>query len=305
MVVGSGAVGGYFGGLLAKGGEDVTFVARGEYLASIKSSGLRIRSSRGDLTLKVNAVGDPQEIGEVDLILMCVKAYDTEAATLPCVKNIGKETIVLSLQNGVDNEEIIGRIVGRERVLGGVVLIASEVYESWEIIHYSFGKLIIGELGGGISDRIQKVSESFKKADIPCSLSNNIQLELWKKLVWNASFNSVSTITRSTLHDMLRCEESRRLIRLAMEEVLAVAKGVGHDIGKSVIENYFVEPERSREMRTSTLQDFLKQKQLEIEAINGVVVRKGKELDLPTPYNSTLYALLKLIESRPPTTHSS
>lgn len=298
LVIGAGAVGGYYGGLLARDGADVTFVARGEYLAAIKESGLRIRSPQGDLTLRVNAVEDPQEVGEVDLILMCVKAYDTETATAQCVKNIGKETTVLSLQNGVENEEIIGTIVGRERVLGGVVLIASEVNTSWEIIHYSFGKIIIGELDGRVSDRIQNISRIFKKSNIPCSLSDNIQLELWKKLVWNASFNSVSTITQSTLHDMMRCEESKRVIRIAMEEVLGVAKGVGHDIDTSVIENYFVEPERSREMRTSTLQDLLKHKPLEIDAINGVVVKKGEELGIPTPCNSTLYGLLKLIDSQ-------
>ncbi len=298
LVVGAGAVGGYFGGLLAKEGEDVTFLARGEYLESIKNTGLRIRSSQGDLTLRVHATENPQTLGEVDLILMCVKTYDTEAATLQCVKNIGRETAVLSLQNGVENEETIGKLVGRERVLGGVVLIASEVNESWEIIHYYLGKIIMGELDGRVTNRIRMISETFQRANIPCSISDNIQRELWKKLVWNASFNSVSTITGTSLHEMMGCEESRRVIRLTMEEVLCIAKGVGHDIDSSIIENYFIEPDRSREMRTSTLQDLLKKKPLEIEAINGIVVKKGEEHSLPTPYNSTLYALLKLIDNR-------
>ncbi|MFQ5965880.1 MAG: ketopantoate reductase family protein, partial [Candidatus Scalinduaceae bacterium] len=121
LVIGAGAVGGYFGGILAKGGETVTFVARGKYLDSLKTSGLKIRSYKGDLSLRVNAIENPEEIGKVDLILMCVKSYDTEEATLQCMKNIGENTIILSLQNGVDNEERIGRIVGRNKVLGGVV----------------------------------------------------------------------------------------------------------------------------------------------------------------------------------------
>ena len=298
LVIGAGAVGGYFGGMLVKGGEDVTFVARGKYLESLNTSGLRIRSHKGDLSLNVHAVENPEEAGKVDLILMCVKSYDTKASTLQCMRNIDNNTVVLSLQNGVDNEDVIGKIVGRDRVLGGVVLIASELNERWEILHYYSGKIIMGELDGKISDRARKISDIFNKANIPCSLSRDIQKKLWEKLVWNAGFNSVSTITRSTLQEMFECPESKVLIRLTMEEVVAVARGVGHGIDKGIIENYFREPERSREMRTSTLQDLLKSKPLEIEAINGVVVAKGKEFCIPTPYNSTLYALLKLIERK-------
>mgnify|MGYP003530333462 CR=1 FL=1 len=300
LVIGAGAVGGYFGGMLVKGGEVVTFVARGKYLDSLKTAGLRIRSHEGDLSLNVHAVRNPEEAGEVDLILMCVKSYDTKASTLQCMRNIGNNTVVLSLQNGVDNEEIIGEIAGRDRVLGGVVLIASELNESWEILHYYAGKIIMGELDGNISDRARTISDMFNRANIPCSLSRDIKKKLWEKLIWNAGFNSVSTITRSTLQEMFACPEAKALIRLTMEEVVAVAGGIGHVIDKSVIENYFREPERSREMRTSTLQDLLKSKPLEIDAINGVVVTKGDELGIPTPCNSTLYALLKLIERKSP-----
>ncbi|ODS32343.1 MAG: 2-dehydropantoate 2-reductase [Candidatus Scalindua rubra] len=299
LVIGAGAVGGYFGGILAKGGEDVTFVARGKYLDSLKTAGLKIRSYKGYLSLRVNAIENPEEIGEVDLILMCVKSYDTEEAALQCMKNIGERTIVLSLQNGIDNEERIARVVGKNKVLGGAVFICSEVNKSWEICHYTAGKIIIGELDGRISDRVRKIAEIFKKVNIPCSISNDIQKELWKKLVWNAAFNSVSAITRSNLQEIMECEETRELIRLTMMEVLNIAKGIGHNLDERVIEEYLVVPERSREIRTSTLQDLLKSKPLEIDAINGVVVTNGKKLGIPTPYNSSLYALLKLINKKP------
>jgi 2-dehydropantoate 2-reductase len=299
LVIGAGAVGGYFGGTLAKEGENVTFVARGKYLDSLKTIGLKIRSYKGDISLRVNAVENPAEIGKVDLILMCVKSYDTEEATLQCMKNIGEKTIVLSLQNGVDNEERIGEIAGKNKVLGGVALIGSELNNAWEICHYTAGKIIIGELDGRISDRVRKVADIFKKADIPCSISNDIQRELWKKLVWNAAFNSVNAITKSTLEEILECEETRGLVRLTMTEVMNVARGIGHNLDKGVIEEYLVLPERSRKVRTSTLQDLLKRKPLEIDAINGVVVIYGKKLGIPTPYNSSLYALLKLINNKP------
>jgi 2-dehydropantoate 2-reductase len=299
LVIGAGAVGGYFGGILAKGGEDVTFVARGKHLDSLKTAGLRIRSYKGDLSLMVNAIDNPEEIGKVDLILVCVKSYDTEEATLQCMKNIGEGTIVLSLQNGVDNEERIGKIVGINKVLGGVALIGSELNNSWEIWHHTAGKIIIGELDGRISDRVRKVAYIFKKADIPCSISNDIQKELWKKLVWNAAFNSVSAVTRSNLQEIMECEETRELVRLIMTEVLNIARGIGHDLDEGIIEEYLVLPERSREVRTSTLQDLLKHKHLEIDAINGVVVKIGKKLGIPTPYNNSLYALLKLINNKP------
>ncbi|MFQ5962924.1 MAG: ketopantoate reductase family protein, partial [Candidatus Scalinduaceae bacterium] len=194
--------------------------------------------------------------------------------------------------------ERIGRIVGRNKVLGGVVLIGSELNNSWEIRHYTLGKIIIGEMDGRISDRVRKVADIFKKANIPCSISNDIQKELWKKLVWNAAFNSVSAITRSTLKEMLECEETRELIRLTMIEVLNIAKGKGHNLDERLIEEYLVVPEKSQDTQTSTLQDLLKHKPLEIDAINGVVVTKGMKLGIPTPYNSSLYALLKLINNR-------
>ena len=299
LVIGAGAVGGYFGGILAKGGENVTFVARGKYLDSLKTAGLKIRSYKGDLSLRVNAIENPEELGKIDLILMCVKSYDTEEATLQCMKNIGEKTIVLSLQNGVDNEEKIGIIVGRNKVLGGVVLISSELNQSWEICHYAYGKIIIGEMDGRISDRVHKVADIFKKANIPCSISNDIQKELWKKLIWNAAFNSVSAITRSTVKEILECEETRELVRLTMMEVLNIAREIGHNLDECVIEEYLVVPKRPQEARTSTLQDLLKGKHLEIDAINGVVVTYGKKLGIPTPYNSSLYALLKLINNKP------
>ncbi len=300
LVIGAGAVGGYFGGILAKEGEDVTFVARGKYLDSLKTAGLKIRSHKGDLSLRVNAIENPEEIGKVDLILMCVKSYDTEKATLQCMKNIGESTIILSLQNGVDNEEKIGRIVGINKVIGGVVFISSELNQSWEICHYAYGKITIGEMDGRISDRVNKVADIFRKARIHCSISNGIQKELWKKLIWNAAFNSISAITRSSVADILECEETRELVRLTMMEVLNIARGIGHNLNEHVIEEYLVVPERSRESRTSTLQDLLKHKLLEIDAINGVVVTYGKKLGIPTPYNSSLYALLKLINIKPP-----
>ncbi|HDY66967.1 MAG: 2-dehydropantoate 2-reductase [Candidatus Scalindua sediminis] len=299
LVIGAGAVGGYFGGILAKEGENVTFVARGKYLDSLKTSGLKIRSYKGDLSLRVNAIENPEELGEIDLILMCVKSYDTEEATLQCMKNIGESTIVLSLQNGVDNEEKIGRIVGRNKVLGGVVFISSELNQSWEICHYAYGKIIIGEMDGRISDRVHKVADIFKNAHIPCSISNDIQKELWKKLVWNAAFNSVSAITRSAVEEILDREETRELVRLTMMEVLNIAREIGHNLDECVVEEYLVVPEKSQEARTSTLQDLLKRKPLEIEAMNGVVVTYGKKLGIPTPYNSSLYALLKLINNKP------
>jgi len=298
LVVGAGAVGGYFGGKLARAGEDVTFVARGEHLDTLKSRGLIIKSYKGELALKVNVVSDPARLGDVDLILMCVKSYSTEEATTQCLKNIGENTIILSLQNGVDNADRILRITGKDNVLGGVVFISSELNKSGEILHCYSGKLIIGKRDGRISDRARKVASMFEKAHVPCAISNDIQKDLWEKLVWNAAFNSVSAITKSTMEEMMGCDETRALIRLTMNEVLSVAKGIGHSLDEQVIEEYLDVPERCQKMRTSTLQDLLKGKYLEIDAINGAVIANGKKIGIPTPFNSLLYALLKLINNK-------
>lgn len=295
-VMGAGAVGGYFGGLLAKGGLDVTFIARGKHLEAIKDHGLEIKSSRGDFTVKAKATSDPKEIGPVELILFCVKSYDTEAATRQCLPMMKDHTVILSLQNGVDNEEKIAAIVGERGVLGGVAYIGAGIVEPGVICHNAEGRIVFGEMQGGISDRVKRLEQTFREAGFPAEVSSNIRAILWGKLCWNATFNALNTLVGGEVKILMERPETRTLARQVMEEVRAVAVANGVPLPKDLIERLLKWTDTAAaEMRTSTRQDLEAGKPLEVEALNGVVVRKGQAAGVPTPYNFALYALLKAL----------
>src|SRR5574337_1199082 len=153
-VVGVGAVGGYFGGLLAKGGADVTFIARGKRLEALRAKGLTVKSWKGDFAIPVHATDDPAEVGPVDLVLFCVKSYDTETAIRQALPMVGRESIVLSLQNGIDNEDKIASFVGKEKVLAGVAYIGASILEPGVVCHQESGRIVFGEIDSGLSERV-------------------------------------------------------------------------------------------------------------------------------------------------------
>ncbi|MDI6654624.1 MAG: 2-dehydropantoate 2-reductase, partial [Candidatus Hydrothermarchaeota archaeon] len=198
-VMGAGAVGGYFGGVLAKSGADITLIARGKHLEAMRKDGLLIKSYRGDFRADVKATSDPKEAGPTDLILFTVKSYDTEEAIRLCRPMIQENTCILSLQNGIDNDEKIAREAGREKIIGGVAYIGVALDEPGVILHSAAGKIAIGELNGKITHRIKKIAEMFSAAWIPCEISEDIIKLKWKKLVWNAAFNALTTITGASV----------------------------------------------------------------------------------------------------------
>jgi 2-dehydropantoate 2-reductase len=295
-VMGAGAVGGYFGGLLAKGGLNVTFIARGKHLEAITAHGLEIKSHKGDFAVKAKATSDPKAIGPVQLILCCVKSYDTEAATRQCLPMMQDNTAILSLQNGVDNEEKIAAIVGERRVLGGVAYIGVSIVEPGVLSHTAEGRIVFGEMQGGISDRVKHLEQTFREAGLPAEISSNIQAILWGKLVWNAAFNALNTLVGGEVKLLVERPETRALARQVMEEVRAVAVANGVPLPEDLIEKLLKWTDTAAAgMKTSTRQDLEAGKPLEVEALNGIVVRKGQAVGVPTPYNFALYALLQAI----------
>jgi len=293
LVVGPGAVGGYFGGMLAKAGENVTFLAKEAYYNALTPAGLRIKSFKGDFSSKVHAIKGPSEIGNMDLILMCVKSYDTEATAHQIKNNIDENTVVLSLQNGIDNTEKIGSILGRDNVIAGVVLLLAEVVSPWEIHHYSRSEIVMGETNNNVSSGLKKIVDVFNNANILCSITNNIQKEQWKKLIWNTAFNPLTTLTRSTPKELLSVPETELIVRKIMMETLNVANKIGINIDGNIVNGHIESTRKLDNSKTSMLQDLVKGKRLEIDAINGAVIAKGKEAGIPTPYNDILYSLLK------------
>jgi len=295
--MGAGAVGGYFGALLHRGGLDVTLIARGRHLEAIKAHGLRIKSTQGDLTVPAKAVGDPRAVGPVDLILFCVKSYDTESAARQCLPIVQESTAILCLQNGVDNEEKIAMVAGGEKVLGGVAYIGAGVSEPGVVVHTAEGRIVFGEMRGGVSERVRRLEQIFRDAGFPAEVSSNIQAILWGKLCWNAAFNALNTLVGGDVRVLVERPETRTLARQVMEEVRAVANANNVPLSEDLAERLLTWTDTAAgAMKTSTRQDLEAGKRLEVEALNGAVVRKGEAAGVPTPFNFALYALLKAID---------
>ncbi len=295
--MGAGAVGGYFGALLHRGGLDVTLIARGRHLEAIKAHGLRIKSTQGDLTVPAKAVGDPKVVGPVDLILFCVKSYDTESAARQCLPIVQESTAILCLQNGVDNEEKIAMVAGGEKVLGGVAYIGAGVSEPGVVVHTAEGRIVFGEMRGGVSERVRRLEQIFRDAGVPAEVSSNIKAILWGKLCWNAAFNALNSLVGGDVRVLVERPETRTLARQVMEEVRAVAIANNVPLSADLAERLLTWTDTAAAaMKTSTRQDLEAGKRLEVEALNGAVVRKGEAAGVPTPLNFTLYALLKAID---------
>jgi 2-dehydropantoate 2-reductase len=302
-VMGTGGTGGYFGGLLARAGEEVTFIARGSHLEAIRKNGLAIRSVlAGDFAIPAKATADPGDIGPVDLVLFCVKAYDNAVALGRVRPLIGQETIVLSVQNGIDNEEQIGKAVGPEHVVGCVSYVSS-IIESPGIIAQTAGpgKIVLGEMEGGTSLRTESVQRTLQNSGIVAELHPDIQVALWQKFIMICGANGIGALTRLTMGEIMACEETCQMLKDAMEEVEAVARAKGANLPQGCVDQsmaFFSSLDPS--MRGSMYYDLAADRRLELEVLNGAVVRLGRQYGIPTPMNFAIYAALKpYINGRP------
>lgn len=295
-VMGSGGTGGYFGGLLARAGEDVTFVARGAHLEAMRKSGLTVRSRLvGDFSVKARATDDPAESGPADLVLFCVKAYDTESAAERLRPAVGPDTVILPVQNGIDSAERIGRTVGDAHVIGGLAGVSSVVAAPGVIEHRAGPDMIqLGELDGRASTRAERVAETLRKAGLKAQVRLDIRVGLWEKFVLICGLSGLTALTRLPLGAVLACPETRTLFRQTMEETQAVGQATGVPVpgdhaGKMM--KFFEGSDPA--IRGSLYYDLAAGRRLEIETLNGTVVRLGQERDVPTPANFAIYAALK------------
>lgn len=296
-LVGVGAVGGYFGGLLARGGADVTLIARGARLEVLRAKGLAVKSWKGDFSVRVSVTDNAAEVGPVDLILFCVKSYDTESAIRQILPLIGPQTDVLSLQNGIDNEDTIASVIGRKKVLAGVAYIGASTPEPGLILHQESGKIVFGELDGGVSRRVVGLKAFFDRCSLPADISSTITTVKWTKLAWNAPFNAINTLVGGPVKTILENPHTLELARLVTAEVVAVANAAGVRLAFEEVWERNVTFSRDYSVKTSMLQDHEAGKPLEHEALNGVIVKNAAEYGIHTPYNFALYALLSRIEA--------
>ena len=297
-VIGTGGVGGYFGGKLAKAGEDVWFLARGKHLEAMRTNGLRVNSPDGDWMVPAGKMTDnPQEIGEVDVILFSVKSYDTESAAQRLASLLTEKTIIICLQNGVDNEEKIQRAIPRGTVFGGVSYIYSTITASGVITHTPGPtKIVFGEMtkqDATTSQRAQQILETMTKAGINVSLAENIQTELWKKFVFISAVGGLTALTRLTLGEILAVDATREMLSDAMRETEAVGRAKGVSLPPNFTDQVFVLLKNyDNNSRSSMYHDLVHQRPMEVEAFSGTVIRYGKELNVPTPVHRVIYAAL-------------
>ena len=299
LVIGTGGVGGYYGGLLAQQGNEVTFIARGAHLYAIRHEGLKVNSIHGDFHIfPANATDEPINVGPVDLILFCVKTYNTDEAAQAIRPAVGHHTVVMSLQNGVDAAERIGKVIGAEHVIGGVTWLSSAVEGPGVIRQISqFRRIVLGELGGGPSERIQSIFEVLNQTGITVEISENIQKVLWTKLVFITAVSSIGSLTRLPMGDYRSVPETRNLLSSIMQEVESVARAQGISLDEDVVQKWldFID-NAAPSIKPSMQLDVEAGHRTELESMIGVVGRKGRERDVPTPLIDVVYGSLLPIE---------
>src|SRR5918992_464070 len=295
-VIGAGGTGGYFGGLLARAGEDVTFIARGSHLEALRTRGLTLESRlAGTFTVPVQATDDPSEVGPVDLILFCVKIYDTDAAAESIRPLIRPDTMLLSLQNGIDNEERIARVAGHSSGIGAVAYVTSTIKAPGVVAQTSGpGKIILGELSGGASARTERLRDVLQGAGITAEVHPDIRVVLWQKFLFICAFSGVTTVTRLPIGTILSDSVTSALFRGKVEEVEAVVCASGIDLPANCVEQAMTQAAAVEPWgRGSLYGDLAGERRLELESLNGKVVRLGREHGVETPLNFALYAALR------------
>ena len=302
-VIGVGGLGGYYGGLLARAGEDVTFIARGASLAALRARGLAVRSEfAGDFALPVQATDDPRQIGPADLVLFCVKTYDLESAAEVSRPLVGSGTVILPVQNGVDAPARLGELLGTDHALGGVSYLAARRDAPGVIVQGGLsGPLLIGELTGGSSPRCERVRQTFARAGALVETVSDVTAALWEKLVLVCGTGGVMALMRLPIGPILACPESRAFLRATLDEAEAVARANGVALTDGCAARHFATISQSKPWtRSSMLNDVLAGRRLELDWLNGTVVRLGREHGVPTPANHAIDAALKpYVEGRP------
>ena len=294
-IMGTGGVGGYYGGLLAQQGNDVTFIARGAHLKTIRENGLQVKSIHGDFNIHTAQATDaPAQIGPVDLVVFCTKTYATDEAAQQIKPLLGPETVVLSLQNGIDAAERIGAVVGMEHMLGGVTWISSAVETPGVIKQVSqFRRVVLGELDGQVTARAQAIHKAFEATGITAELSENISKILWTKFVFISTASSLGSLTRLTMGEYRSIPETRAMMTSLMLEVEAIARAQGVELDEDVVQKSldFID-NAAPHIKASMQLDVEAGRRSEIEAMIGVIGRKGRERGISTPVADMVYASL-------------
>ncbi len=294
-VVGAGALGLYYGAMLQRSGVDVCFLLRRDYQA-INTSGLQVRSVNGDFYLaQVKACRAPAEIGAVDLVIVGLKTFSNDQMIELVRPLVGSETAILTLQNGLGNEELLAEAFGPERVLGGIAFLCSNRGEPGVVHHLGEGRIRLGEFRAGLTPRSDKLALLFKEAGVPCEAVADVRRARWEKLVWNIPFNGLSALLGQDVTDILTCSHTRKLVRELMLDVIAGAnaQGLSKEIdGTKFSEQMITFTDGMDHYRPSMQIDREEGRPLELEAIFAIPLQRAAAAGTTMPRVDMLYRLL-------------
>jgi len=297
-VVGAGAVGGYFGGLLARAGAPVVMIGRAAFVETVKQNGLFLDTLQFQEHLRLEATTEMAAVDGAQVVLFSVKTTDNAATARAIAPLLSNDALVLSMQNGVDNVEQI-RAAARIEALPSVVYVAASVPRPGSVKHVGRGDLVVGPKNA----KTERLAALFARANIPCRITENIEGELWTKLVWNCALNPVSALGRAKYGQLAGSPDAWKVVETAVYEVLAVARAAnihppGLEDPQAALAGALKIATQMAEALSSTAQDMNRGKRTEIDSLNGYVSRRGAELGVRTPVNQALYALVKLAEGR-------
>lgn len=298
MMVGAGSVGGFFGAQLARAHANVSFLLRPKTLAAIQQNGLTIRSSTGTFTVRPQVASDASQLPKPDLIILGVKAYDLEEVMTQIEPIMTDRTVILTLQNGIDTEDRVIARMKRDCVVGGVAFIYSKIVEPGVIDHYKKGAVAIGELMGHESGRLLEIREVFTSAGVPCQFSKDIRRSKWEKMCWNCVFNPITVLINDRVAKALDHPEMLRMIHQIVDEIAAVSAAVKVPLPPDMPERVVKWTQEIRDIHTSMYDDWKAGRPTEIEYLNGYIVKKGRQLGIPTPVNEALTAMIKTITAK-------
>jgi 2-dehydropantoate 2-reductase len=298
-VVGAGAVGGYFGGMLARAGAPVIMIGRRAFVRAVEKSGIFLDAVEFKESVRVEASTELKEVRGAEIVLFCVKTTDNAATARALAPLLAPGALVVSMQNGVDNAEQIRAAAGME-ALSAVVYVAASVPEPGRVKHVGRGDLVVGPR----NPDSERISALFERAGVGCRISDNIAGELWTKLTWNCALNAVSALGRAKYGQIAASADARKLVEGAVYEVLEVAKAAnihppGFEDPQVALTGSFRIATQMAEALSSTAQDMNRGKRTEIDSLNGYIARRGAELGVSTPVNHALFTLVKLAEGRP------
>ena len=296
-VVGAGAVGGYFGGLLARAGAPVIFIGRPAFADAVKQNGLFLDTVQFQERVKVEASTDLAAARGAEIVLFCVKTTDTAETARALATVLSKDAVIISMQNGVDNAQQIEAASGM-KALPAAVYVAASVPAPGKVKHVGRGDLVLGPH----NEVTERVAAVFTRGKVPCRISENLAGELWTKLVWNCALNAVSALGKVTYGEILASADAKQLLETTVYEVLTVARASGiqpaglEDPNAALAGAYKVAQSMAA-TRSSTSQDMMRGKKTEIDSLNGFIVRRARELNVPAPVNHALFTLVKLAEN--------